>query len=52
MENENKNLKISYHIADTMGDRRPVRSSDAYGNYKSFEEAQRDYKYDPEFCGL
>ena len=48
MENENKNLKISYHIADTMGDRRPVRSSDAYGNYKSFEEAQRDYKYDPD----
>lgn len=46
IENENKNLKISYHIADTMGDRRPVRSSDAYGNYKSFEEAQRDYKYD------
>ena len=31
-----------------MGDRRPVRSSDAYGNYKSFEEAQRDYKYDPD----
>ena len=40
-----RNLKVSYHIADTMGARRNVTPDDVLSDYESFDEAFHDFKY-------
>lgn len=44
---DRENLKISYHIADTKGDRRHVRPSDVVSDYESFDEAYRNLEPPP-----
>lgn len=54
MKGQNQNIdttlkqqvKISYYVADTKGQRRHVVPDDARGEYSSFEEAMKHYHYD------